>query len=410
MIEFSIIGEPSASLQRLLRAFEAQHNLEVRLRLMDWEKAWPELLTFALYGHGPDISHIGSTWAGSLTAMNSLRPFTPREVAALGGAEAFLPQAWQSGLMPGQPEVWSLPWTSFTFLLCYRRDLLQKAGIDEMTAFVTAEALDSTLTQLQAAGVERDFRAQAAQPSCIPWVVPVDPSFVDILHHQASWVWGAGGDYVSADGRKVLLLQPNTLSGLRSYLNLLRFLRPAYSHLDEIAAQQLFARGQAAVTILGSGTVYEFIESRTAAPQVLDNLGVVPVPGVPWVGGDNLVVWKHTQGYPERERAAVALAGFLASQDAQRQHAQNGTVMLPTRPDSFSALPYMQNPLTQAVIRSLQTGRSYRAVAIWGRLESQLSSTLGRIGEAILSGVETDAALQQHLEPLARRLEITLSS
>ncbi|MEW5871514.1 MAG: extracellular solute-binding protein [Chloroflexota bacterium] len=403
-IEFSLIGEPTTSLLRLLKNFEAQHKVQVRLKLMEWEKAWPELLTFALYGHGPDISHIGSTWAGSLIAMNSLRPFAPREIAALGGAEAFLPQTWQSGVLQGQPEVWSLPWTSFTFLLCYRRDILQKAGIDEITAFATAEALDKTLAQLQAAGVEQDFL------SCIPWVVPVDPAFVDILHHQASWVWGAGGDYISADGRQVMLCQPNTWRGLCSYLSLLRFMRPSFSHLDEAAALQLFARGRAAVTILGSGAVYEFVESRSAVPEVLDNLGVMPVPGVPWIGGDNLVIWKHTQGYPERERAAVALASFLASQASQREYAQDGVVMLPTRPDSFSALPFWESSLTQAVIRSLQTGRAYRAVAIWGRLESQLSSTLGQISEAILAGAETDAALQQYLEPLARRLEITLNS
>ncbi len=397
-LEFSLIGEPTPTLRSLLKTFEAEQRVHVRLRLLDWEKAWPELLTYALYDRGPDVAHVGSTWGGSLVAMNSLRNFTQQEIRTMGGAEAFLPQAWQSGWMPDRSEVWSLPWAAYTFLLCYRRDLLHQAGVDEEGAFADSEALAKTLGQLRAAGVET------------PWVVPVDPSFVDVLHHVASWVWGAGGDFISMDGQSSLLLQANTLNGLRSYLDLLRFMQPLFVHLDELAAQQIFARGGAGATILGSGTLYSMVMDQEAASEVLDNLGVVPVPGVPWIGGDNLVVWKHTQGYPERERAALALVRFLTSRAAQQASAQGEDVMLPTRPDAIGALPLSGSLLTQAVLRSLQTGRAYHSVAMWSRIETQLSSALGRIGEEILAGLDTEQALQKHLEPLARRLEVTLSS
>jgi hypothetical protein len=106
-------------------------------------------------------------------------------VRELGGAETFLPQAWQSGVLPSQPGAWSVPWSCFTFVLCYRRDLLAKADIPEATAFQNLPALAQTLEHLQAAGVE------------CPWVVPVSSFHLGILHMVASFVWGMGGNFVS---------------------------------------------------------------------------------------------------------------------------------------------------------------------------------------------------------------------
>jgi len=43
-----------------------------------------------LYRHGADVSDFGSTWIGDFFAMDALRPFTPGEIAALGGGNAFV--------------------------------------------------------------------------------------------------------------------------------------------------------------------------------------------------------------------------------------------------------------------------------------------------------------------------------
>jgi multiple sugar transport system substrate-binding protein len=397
-IEFSLIGEPSPELKKLLAAFESEHRIQIRIREMDWEHAWADLVTCALFDSGPDVSHIGSTWTSSLSAMNALRVFSDSEVQRAGGAAVFLPQAWQSGDLPGQPGIWSLPWTAYTFLLCYRRDLLEANGIDEKAAFTTPAATEQTLRQLQLAGVKT------------PWVLPVEPGFVDILHHTASWVWGAGGDFLSPDEHKTLLLQPDTLGGLKSYLDLLVFMRHLNTPLTQPAAQELFAQGDAAVTILGVGEIYEILNSAGAAPVVMQNLGVAPVPGVPWIGGDNLVIWKHTRGSAERERAAVELVTYLTSHAAQAAYAQGAEVQLPTRLDALPAIPGPETVLTQAVVHSLRTGRAYWPARLWARFETQVGNGLCMTAQAILSGEETEKAMQHYLVTLARRLEITLSS
>jgi multiple sugar transport system substrate-binding protein len=397
-IEFSVIGEPSLTLQQLLAAFESANGVKIRVRQMDWGHAWADLVTCALFDTGPDVSHIGSTWTSSLSAMNALRPFSEAEIQRSGGMTAFLPQAWQSGDLPGQAGIWSMPWTSYTFLLCYRRDLLERHGIDERTAFSSAGALAQSLQRLQAAGVRT------------PWVLPLEVGFVDILHHVASWVWGAGGDFLSEDAHKTLLLQPESLAGMRAYLDLFNSMRHLPSPLEQQAAQALFEQGEAAATILGAGEVYEILNTASAAPQVLQNLGVAPVPGVPWIGGDNLVIWKHTRGSVERERAAVQLVSYLTSPAIQAAYAQGQDVQLPTRLDMISTIPASATMLTQAVIQSLQTGRAYSPARLWGRFESQVSSGLCMTALAVHAGEQPEKAIQRYLAPLARKLEITLSS
>ena len=83
-IEISIMASSAEGLQPLLDRFEAQENIRVRVRLLAWDTAWSDLVKFGLYGDGPDVSEVGSTWLGDLVAMNALRPFADYEVAGLG--------------------------------------------------------------------------------------------------------------------------------------------------------------------------------------------------------------------------------------------------------------------------------------------------------------------------------------
>src|SRR3989304_9002660 len=77
------------ALQSILTQFEAEKHIHVNLQPMSWEAGWAELVKFALHGNGPDVSEIGSTWVGSLAALNALRPFNVREIATVGGRYAF---------------------------------------------------------------------------------------------------------------------------------------------------------------------------------------------------------------------------------------------------------------------------------------------------------------------------------
>ena len=204
-IDFSIIGDPTPTLEQTLRDFEAERGIHVNLSTQTWENAWHELLMWGLYGQGPDVSQVGSTWATSLMSMNSVRPFLEHEIRSFGGSHVFLPQCWQSTQDPASFAISSLPWTSYTFVLAYRRDLLEKAGVNLQGAFLSAESLLETASALQKSGVAR------------PWVIPVDPNYIDTLHFIASWVWASGGDFISQDGRHVAFNRPATITAMTHF-------------------------------------------------------------------------------------------------------------------------------------------------------------------------------------------------
>ena len=216
-LKFTIYGDqpsPLEDLDFLLQEFQKQQRVTVRVERLAWEAAWPKLLNYALYGGGPHVSQIGSMWTSTLVAMNALRPFAAREIDDLGGTAAFLEPTWRTAVLPQQPAAWGIPFTGFTYIVLYRRDLLQRAGVAEATAFNSPEALLETVRRLQATGI----------PS--PIALPSGSPFRARVHIAASWLWGAGGDFVSDDERQAQFDQPAARAGLKSFFQLYSVWRP----------------------------------------------------------------------------------------------------------------------------------------------------------------------------------------
>ena len=288
-IIFSVIEEPTTEMRKLLDEFQQIRNVKIILEKMSWEDAWTKLLSYALFGKCPDVSHIGSTWASSLVAMNAVRKFSAQEVAGLGGAGVFAPPAWQSATMQDDETVWSIPWSSFTFLVHYRRDHLKAAGISEAHAFDTPDDFHETIQKLKEAKLAS------------PLILPSGKDFLDRMHIAASWMWSAGGNYFSQDGRHVLLNSAETCAGLRSFFELYRLMSPSDYQLDYDQSLQRFAQGKVSAIIADCGFPNLL---RQQNPELAEKVGVHPLPGVPFVSGDNLIIWQEARHEPERERAA----------------------------------------------------------------------------------------------------------
>ena len=107
-IEFSVMeGTPGEAnhLLPLLAAFEHQYNIHVNLTGISWYSGWEDVAQFGMFGNGPDVSCIGTTWIGSLAAMQALRPFTSQQIRSLGGENAFFKSIWQSSFLPNNQTV-----------------------------------------------------------------------------------------------------------------------------------------------------------------------------------------------------------------------------------------------------------------------------------------------------------------
>jgi multiple sugar transport system substrate-binding protein len=398
-LSFALYGTQSQFVDRispLLKEFESRFQTPIRTTEMTIEDAWPQLFNYTIHGGGPDLVRIGTIWTSSLVALNAFRPFKADEITRFGGADVFFKPIWQSVIMPDDARVWAIPFTSFNYVLFYRKDLLDSGGIVEAGAFSSAKTMVETLQRLKASGIQS------------PWVIPSGEHFRARLHILASWIWGAGGHFLSDDGKQILLNQPEALQGLRDFFELHRYLAPSDYGLSPNECRRRFARGQAAVFIGGPDTL-QFLRELNPAPGVLENIGVAALPGVPWIGGSSLVVWKDVLANPVTERSINQLISFLTEKNTQIQIYELNHV-LPARADALLELRLDPPELLQVEKVILETGRSYRPYPIWLRIQNDLIAVFDRITSEFLDDVSQEILpiIRKHIDPVVKRYSLIL--
>jgi multiple sugar transport system substrate-binding protein len=332
----------------------------------------------AVEGKGPHISQIGSTWTATLAMLEALRAFSKDEINSMGGAQHFLPTAWETVKLVDLPEIWAIPWTIYTFVLYYRRDLLMRAGIDPDTAFTTPQAMRDGFTQLGKKGIA-------------PWAFPSLHPYADLVHIASSWARAHGGDFISADGRQPLFARPEVCTGLMDFFELFPFIPPSLRGLSVEACTQAFARGETAILVGGVEVADELLQSQTASQEMRNNLGMTTLPGVPWIGGDHLVVWKNVLADTEHEKAALDLVRYLSRKETQVQFFKVQNI-LPARSDAYDEITFSLDTTLPTVQRVLKTCRPHPPVRLWRRIEAFLDEILLEIGNTVLRTSSTSAS------------------
>lgn len=358
-------------LRSLLAVFEREKGIQLSLGRVGWDRAWQVLLMDALEGKGPHVSQIGSTWVPTMAMLDALRAFTPAEISGMGGPSCFLPSAWESIKFAERPEeVWAIPWSIYTFVLYYRRDMLEKAGIDPGTAFITPAAMRATFAELSRNGIA-------------PWAFPSLQPYADLTHIASAWVRADGGNFMSVNGREPLFASPESSSGLMDFFELFPYIPLSLRGQDIEACTHAFARGDVATLIGGVEFANDLMESPYASQAMRENVAVTTLPGVPWIGGDHLVVWKNVRADAELERASLDLVNYLSRRETQVQLFDTENV-LPTRMDAYDGLAFPLETTKPALERVLKTGRPHPALRLWRRIEAFLDEMLLEIGKAVL--------------------------
>jgi ABC-type glycerol-3-phosphate transport system substrate-binding protein len=264
---------------------------------------------------------------------------------------------------------------------------LAQAGINETTAFKTADALVDTLEQLQANGVET------------PWTMPTTD--LDVIYNAAPWVWAAGGRFRTRDGRHFRLHEPEAQAGLNAYFGVHRFLAPPAQGLDILGTDALFQEGKVTATISGPWLLRNLEQDNAFVSEV----GVARVPGIPFVGGSHLVVWRHARD----DQAIIRLMRYLASPDIQRLFFQQ-TGNLPSRVEVLNDEPFVSDPRYQVFAQSLKIGRVLTVSYRWAAVEQRLMSLLRRMWADLADDPQLDlkAELSERTKTLIEELERTV--
>lgn len=391
-------SQDDPSFTTLVEEYAREHGIRVRLRRLDWTTAWAELFTMVSEGQGSDISILGSTWIGTLAKMDALRPFKPQELAEIGVLNATIPPAWRSRPRAGgDAHVWSIPWSGWMYVIAYRKDLLAGLGLDPARAFNTPEATQATLAALKTSALD------------LPWLNPDVPHpYIDYIHTAASWVWGAGGEFLTPKGDKAVFDAPQAISGLANWLETYRAVPAQQRSLSAAQCGDLLRQGRAAAGVVDIITAHTLFDPQLSslAPEQIGFSNLTPTP---WVGGGDCVIWEHTRGDYERERAALELLRFIAGKQAHLRP-QHMADILPLRTDALEESYPPGNPLREAVLLAADQGRSYQDISHWRRFESRVCLELGAVVQEARQNPAADAQalLRTHLEPAAKQLNLLL--
>ena len=113
-------------------AFQKQNpNIKVDLQRIGWKDARNQFLREAAVGQGPDVAHVAQVWvtemgdAGATLALDDLIRKDPPP----NGFADFAAQDLAKGK---DGHIYGLPWTTDTWAMVYRTDLLKEAGIERL--------------------------------------------------------------------------------------------------------------------------------------------------------------------------------------------------------------------------------------------------------------------------------------
>ncbi len=380
--------EATQKLNTIFRTFEQTCHHTLVPTFHSWQSVWKELVNIGIYRRGADLAEVGTTWLDSLISMNSLRPFSDRDLAILGGAPAFLPSAWQHATVEGRDEVWAIPFRVDVRVMHYWRSMLEQVGVDPEQAFSSPVAFKRTLTALQ-----------AVLPK--PFATTTGRGDQNTVYDAAPWVWANGGDFVAPDGRSVLFDQPAALDGLCQYFDLYRFMAPGKLATEDVSS--LFIQRQVAAINLGPWLRSNLVEQNRT--DLLADLGMSAPPGPAFMGGTVLVIWQHSRF----EREAVDLIDRLISPAVQAGFCPL-TGMLPALKEAWDQPALKDDPLNSVFYKALENSRTLSRVSVWGTIEEKLKIEISQIWEEIFAAPDPDilAIVKKRLVPLARRLNITL--
>jgi ABC-type glycerol-3-phosphate transport system substrate-binding protein len=327
--------------------------------------------------------------------MNALRPIPSQLITKIGGEESFVHCLWESVMMEDQKQSWAIPLSAYTYAIAYRRDLLAQAGLDGATAFSTPLALEETICKLEAWNAVEHA-----------WLMPYVPfPFNDFVHTAASWIWSSGGHLIDPRGKQVLFDSPATLAGLKAYFKLVRRV-PMVDSMGTEDCMQLLIEGKAAAVLTDAREILANIQPNS--PQA-KNIGATSLMSIPWSGGGNLVIWRHTYGYPDRLEAAFKLAEFLTRKSTMLEMGRKSYV-LPARVDALDEMIPVDHALRPVMIQLVSSSRTYRTIPLWRRIESQFGHELSIIARKILEdkSADLDQLLSESMGALSHRLNLTL--
>lgn len=400
--------EPVADLENLLKPFEEETGIKVKITSVDWGAAWSKITTAATSGDVPDLVQLGSTWVSAITGMGALDTFSAEAIAALGGAETFVPVAWTTSGIENSGKTTAIPWIVDARALFYRTDALRKAGVspkelEEWASFKKA------LKKIYAADLIIDD--QIISPLGIS-----GKNDWNVIHSLAPWIWMAGGDFLAPDRKTCLLDSDEVFDGISFYISLVRdeLVPIEYLELNTAQVSGNFNSGTCAMYFDGPYEVKTLTrppaEGGALGSLTSRNFAVTDYPKGPkgrfaFVGGSNLAIFKQAKN----KAGAFKVIQYLTSKKPQVEYAKVSG-FLPGRMEAFDDPFFAEDKFRKVFKNAILYGRTYPPVPSWGLLEPILTRRFGIMWDYVtFSGKYNPENIREQLKLAKKEVESILN-
>jgi N,N'-diacetylchitobiose transport system substrate-binding protein len=376
---------PDAAREWLKTTFEEQHpGSTLTIEEQEWD-GLVERLTTALSSESetPDVVEIGNTQAPTFTSAGAFAPVTD-ELDGLGGddlLQGFVEGATVDG------ETYAVPYYAGSKYIFYRKDLLEKAGLEVPTTM--DEFVDAAVA----------LKADNPKPANFSgfWFPGQD------WRNGAAFIWDAGGDLaVESDGEWTgSLSSAESVAGLERAQQLFMEASGAPKDGNEADPWTPFCAGEVGM-MSTPGWVKGLIEDpETGCPDTFaKQIGVFAMPGsdgspAPVLLGGSDIAIAAKSAHQELAQDAVAL---MLSEEYQTILAENGLT-----PALSSLAPLLgDDEFAEATIAAASNAKLTPAAPGWATVEGSrvledLFSALAQGGDPAELAADADEQMNGQL-------------
>jgi multiple sugar transport system substrate-binding protein len=274
-VTFSSWVGSDPTMKKMAADFHKLHpNITIKFQNVSADNASQKLTTQLAGGNPPDVAYIdasGTSDFASRGALVNLDNYISRSsiVKPDDYVDAFKTFVTYDG------HLWGLPIDGESTGLFYRTDLFKAAGISG-----PPKTWDEFMSDVQKLTIpsKKQYGYEVFAPEAAYYWYP--------------WLYQAGGDLLSADGKDVTFDSSAAQKAANFYVSLAKYSPPDYLNSNSYDGRVAFAQGQVAMYMAGSwlaGTLH------SEDPKIDDDWSTAPLPSGPagcktTIAGDSLVV------------------------------------------------------------------------------------------------------------------------
>jgi N,N'-diacetylchitobiose transport system substrate-binding protein len=381
-IDVWIMDPGSPAVQKVVKQygtdFQAKHpGTTVNIEFVPWAQAHDKFVTAIAGGKVPDVAEMGTTWTPEFADQGGL--VEQPKLKAGDYVSSLVDAATLYG------KVYGKPWYAGARALIFRKDILEKAGIDKPPA---------TWDEMMAAA--KQIKAK------VPNVYPV--SYTGLSEHMyLPTIWQAGGQIATQDGDtwKSALNSPEAAKALEYYASFYKDgLDPkAAVGWEEPDAQTAFINGDVAMLIAGGWTYNSIIDTK---PALKDKIGTALEPAGPsgkdtaFAGGSHLVQFQESKN----KDLGAAFVDFML-EPTELNKFTSAVGFLPGTTEGIKASGYLDDPVRKPFAEQLLDHSAvYPPSPKWGGLEG--ANIFDGQVQKVMKGQATP---QQAVAELAKKMD-----